>query len=137
MEIRSIPSTVQGPQGLDALGATAAPPPAPVETPSKALEPAVKIDIGNSGEKARFIRDVDSRAIVFQVVDTPTGAGGGAAVAPRASRPCGPCTVLGMLLISMSGSYDPVMAGLHHLHIKRLLIRACPAKLRCPVSESR
>jgi hypothetical protein len=73
MEIRSIPSTVQGPQGLDALGATAAPPPAPAETPSKALEPAVKLDIGNSSEKARFIRDVDSRAIVFQVVDTPTG----------------------------------------------------------------
>lgn len=73
MDIRSIPSPVQGPQGLDALAATAAPQPQQTETPSKSLEPAVKIDIGTDERQARFVRDVDTRAIVLQVVDQNSG----------------------------------------------------------------
>lgn len=76
MEIRSISGVAQGPQGLDALGATAAPPPPTAEStppPSKSLEPAVKVDIGSGSHEARFIRDVDTSAIVFQVVDQTSG----------------------------------------------------------------
>ena len=72
MEIRSI----QGPQGLDALGATASPPPQPLEqdpsTPAS-LAPAVKVDISGSAYEGRFVRDVDTRAIVFQVVESSSG----------------------------------------------------------------
>lgn len=76
MDIRSISSAVQGPQGLDAVGATAAPPPQTAENsppPSKALEPAVKIDIGSDSNEARFVRDLDTSTIVFQVVDQTSG----------------------------------------------------------------
>ena len=71
MEIRSLPATASGPQGLDALGATAAPPPA--EPASRALDPPVKLDIGTSGSDARFVRDQDTSAMVFQVVDPGSG----------------------------------------------------------------
>ncbi|GJE37756.1 flagellar protein FlaG [Methylobacterium persicinum] len=76
MEIRSIPSVVQGPQGIDAIGATAAPAPQTAENqppPSKALEPAVKVDIGSDSHEARFVRDLDTSTIVFQVVDQTSG----------------------------------------------------------------
>jgi len=76
MEIRSIPSVSQGPQGIDALAATAAPAPQTAEnteTPTKSLEPAVKVDIGSDSHEARFVRDVDTSAIVFQVVDPTSG----------------------------------------------------------------
>ena len=73
MDVRSVTSPATGPQGLDALGATAAPQPREPETPSKALEPAVKLDIGTSSRETRFIRDTDTRAIVFQVVDPGSG----------------------------------------------------------------
>ena len=75
MEIRSFSNPTPGPQGLDALGATAASA-ATQETPAvstPALEPAVKLDIGSSGSKARFIQDPDTSAIVFQVVDSAFG----------------------------------------------------------------
>jgi flagellar protein FlaG len=74
MEIR--PLTTTGPQGLDAIGATAAaaatqeaPDPQTTTTP---LEPAVKLDIGSSS-KARYIQDPDTSSIVFQVVDPSSG----------------------------------------------------------------
>ncbi len=76
MDIRSVSGVAQGPQGLDALGATAAPPPPTPEsvpTPTKNLEPAVKVDIGANSHEARFVRDVDTSAIVFQVVDPTSG----------------------------------------------------------------
>lgn len=76
MEIRSIPAVAQGPQGLDAIGATAAPQAQTAEsspTPSNNLEPAVKVDIGAGSHQARFVRDVDTSAIVFQVVDQTSG----------------------------------------------------------------
>lgn len=73
MEIRSI----QGPQGLDALAATAAPPQQPQEqaqpSPSNSLDPAVKVDLSSEARQSRFIRDIDTRAIVFQVVDSASG----------------------------------------------------------------
>ena len=77
MEIRALTSTTPGPQGLDALGATAAAAvtqeaPRP-QTPAKPLEPAVKLDIGTNGGKARYIQDPDTSSIVFQVVDTTSG----------------------------------------------------------------
>ena len=77
MEIRTLTSTTPGPQGLDALGATAAAAvtqqaPEP-KTPAKPLEPAVKLDIGTNGGKARYIQDPDTSSIVFQVVDPSSG----------------------------------------------------------------
>lgn len=74
MEIRSI----QGPQGLDAIGATAAPPPEDPKpsfdtTPASSLDPAVKVDIGSHAYQPRFVRDVDTGSIVFQVVDSNSG----------------------------------------------------------------
>ncbi|XYD10643.1 flagellar protein FlaG [Methylobacterium sp. NMS12] len=77
MEIRALTSTTPGPQGLDALGATAAAAvtqeaPRP-QTPAKPLEPAVKLDIGTNGGKARYIQDPDTSSIVFQVVDPSSG----------------------------------------------------------------
>jgi len=73
MEIRSI----QGPQGLDALGATAAPAPQPQQEvqpePSNSLAPAVKIDLSDGAFQGRFIRDTDTRALVYQVVDSSSG----------------------------------------------------------------
>ncbi|SFS92958.1 flagellar protein FlaG [Methylobacterium sp. yr668] len=77
MEIRTLTSTTPGPQGLDALGATAAAAvtqqaPEP-ETSAKPLEPAVKLDIGTNGGKARYIQDPDTSSIVFQVVDPSSG----------------------------------------------------------------
>ncbi|MCJ2053575.1 flagellar protein FlaG [Methylobacterium sp. J-070] len=77
MEIRPLTNTTPGPQGLDALGATAASAAtqAPPETPAAAptLEPAVKLDIGTNGNKARYIQDPDTSSIVFQVVDPNSG----------------------------------------------------------------
>ncbi|MCJ2020876.1 flagellar protein FlaG [Methylobacterium sp. E-065] len=76
MEIRPL-AAPPGPQGLDALGATAAP--AETQQPSKppvsakTLEPAVKLDITTTNGKARYIKDLDTSAIVFQVVDTTSG----------------------------------------------------------------
>jgi flagellar protein FlaG len=75
MEIRPLSTPTPGPQGLDALGATAASA-ASQEQPeptSPALEPAVKLDIGSPESKARFIQDPDTSAIVFQVVDSSSG----------------------------------------------------------------
>jgi flagellar protein FlaG len=80
MEIRPLAAPPPGPQGLDALGATAAPA-APTDTQqtsdapasSAALEPAVKLDIGTTDGKARFVQDPDTSTIVFQVVDPASG----------------------------------------------------------------
>ncbi|MGH1588883.1 flagellar protein FlaG [Methylobacterium phyllosphaerae] len=77
MEIRPLTTTTPGPQGLDALGATSAPA-ASQETPAPPtnaapLEPAVKLDIGSNGGKARYIQDRDTSTIVFQVVDPSSG----------------------------------------------------------------
>jgi hypothetical protein len=77
MEIRSLSVPASGPQGLDALAATAASAPTQEVAGSQAdttpLEPAVKLDIGSSGDKARYIQDPDTSAIVFQVVDSSSG----------------------------------------------------------------
>ncbi|MCJ2013696.1 flagellar protein FlaG [Methylobacterium sp. J-076] len=76
MDMRTISGVAQGPQGLDALAATAAPAaptPESTATPSNSLEPAVKVDIGKDAHEARFVRDIDTRAIVFQVVDQTSG----------------------------------------------------------------
>ena len=77
MEIRPLAGPPPGPQGLDALGATAAPAETqqPSESPasSTTLEPAVKLDISATNGKARYIKDLDTSAIVFQVVDTTSG----------------------------------------------------------------
>ncbi len=61
MEIRSLVASAQGPQGLEALGATAAA--ASTQQPSEpswfaTLEPPVKLDLAttNTG-KARYIQD--------------------------------------------------------------------------------
>ena len=77
MEIRPLTTTPSGPQGLDALGATAAaavsqtaPEPQASTAP---LDPAVKLDIGSNGGKARYIQDPDTSTIVFQVVDPSSG----------------------------------------------------------------
>lgn len=80
MDIRPLAAPPPGPQGLDALGATAAPA-APADTQqasdtsasSTTLEPAVKLDIGTTNGKARYIQDTDTSTIVFQVVDTTSG----------------------------------------------------------------
>ncbi|KOX40681.1 hypothetical protein ADL19_31955 [Streptomyces purpurogeneiscleroticus] len=77
MEIRPLTPPTPGPQGLDALGATAAAAvtqeaPVPQGT-SAPLEPAVKLDIGATGGKARYIQDPDTSTIVFQVVDPASG----------------------------------------------------------------
>lgn len=80
MEIRPLAPPPPGPQGLDALGATAAPA-APAEAQqgsdsaagSATLQPAVKLDIGTTNGKARYIQDTDTSTIVFQVVDTTSG----------------------------------------------------------------
>lgn len=77
MEIRTLTAPTPGPQGLDALGATAASTatqdvPA-AQTDSPTLEPAVKLDIGAGGDKARYIQDTDTSKIVFQVVDPASG----------------------------------------------------------------
>lgn len=76
MEIRTLTTSSSGPQGLDALGATAAAvtqkaPEPQVETAP--LEPAVKLDIGSNGGKARYIQDPDTSTIVFQVLDPSSG----------------------------------------------------------------
>ena len=71
MEIRSIVAPAPGPQGLDALGATAAP--APVQTVSNVLDPPVRIDIGPDAGEGRFVRDGETKSLVFQVVDPRSG----------------------------------------------------------------
>ena len=77
MEIRPVPPSTLGPQGLEALAATAAPAPeatpAPQHAVSNALDPPVKVEIGTSAHAARFVRDVDTRALVLQVVDPGSG----------------------------------------------------------------
>ncbi|MHB2209661.1 hypothetical protein [Methylobacterium sp. CM6257] len=77
MEIRPLASSTPGPQGLDALAATAAAAPtqdtSQSQAPAPALEPAVKLDIGSTGSKARYIQDPDTSAIVFQVLDPASG----------------------------------------------------------------
>ncbi|MCJ2137705.1 flagellar protein FlaG [Methylobacterium sp. J-026] len=77
MEIRPLTTPTQGPQGLDALGATAASA-STQDTPDPSagattLEPAVKLDIAATSSKARFIQDPDTSAIVFQVMDPASG----------------------------------------------------------------
>lgn len=77
MEIRPLTSPTPGPQGLDALGATAAAAvtqeaPEPQNT-AKSLEPAVKLDIGTNGGQARYVKDPDTSSMVFQVVDPSSG----------------------------------------------------------------
>ena len=67
MEIRSVPAVAPGPQGLDALAATAAP--TPVQAVSNVLDPPVKLDIGTGAGQARFVRDGETKSLVFQVVD--------------------------------------------------------------------
>ena len=77
MDIRPLSATTPGPQGLDALAASAAsaaaqePPVA--EVANTPLEPAVKLDIAPAGDKARYIQDPDTSSIVFQVVDPNSG----------------------------------------------------------------
>ncbi|GJE09523.1 flagellar protein FlaG [Methylobacterium longum] len=74
MEIRPLTNPTPGPLGLDALGATA--PAVTQEAPESAsspLEPAVKLDIETTGSKARYIRDLDTSTIVFQVMDPASG----------------------------------------------------------------
>jgi flagellar protein FlaG len=78
MDIRPLTTAPPaGPQGLDALAASAAAAPTqdipetPAATPP--LAPAVTLDIGSSSGKARYIQDPDTSAIVFQVVDTTSG----------------------------------------------------------------
>ncbi|MDP4002481.1 flagellar protein FlaG [Methylobacterium sp. NEAU K] len=81
MDIRPLNAATPGPQGLDALAASAASAAtqdAPVsQTATTPLEPAVKLDIGSGGSssegKARYIQDPDTSAIVFQVVDPSSG----------------------------------------------------------------
>ncbi|MDP4021863.1 flagellar protein FlaG [Methylobacterium sp. NEAU 140] len=71
MEIRSLAA---GPQGLDAIGATAAPPARTSEPPtSNALDPPVKVEIGADARAGRFTRDADTSTMVFQVVDSASG----------------------------------------------------------------
>jgi flagellar protein FlaG len=69
MDINSVPAIVTGPRGLDALAATAAPPPA--EPVPQALDPPVKLDIGTGG--VRYVRNQDTGTMVFQVVDPSSG----------------------------------------------------------------
>lgn len=71
MEIRSVAAIVPGPQGLDALAATAAP--TPVQPVANALDPPVKLDLGSGARDARYVRDSDTRAMVFEVVDPGSG----------------------------------------------------------------
>ena len=80
MEIRPLAASAQGPQGLEALGATAAAAPTQQQqqpepsTGATTLEPAVKLDLTTSNTgKARYIQDPDTSAIVFQVLDTASG----------------------------------------------------------------
>lgn len=78
MEIRPLVAAVQGPQGLDALGATNASAatqqqPSDPSAGATTLEPAVKVDLASTNGKARYIQDPDTSAIVFQVVDTASG----------------------------------------------------------------
>lgn len=77
MEIRPMATPAQGPQGLDALGATAASAttqqPTDSSTNTAPLEPAVKLDFASTSGKARYIQDPDTSAIVFQVVDQASG----------------------------------------------------------------
>ena len=77
MEIRPLASSPPGPQGLDALAATATAAPAQdapqFEATPPRLEPAVKLDIGSNGGKARFIQDAETSSMVFQVVDPAYG----------------------------------------------------------------
>jgi flagellar protein FlaG len=66
MEIRTLTST--------SSAATAVTQKAPEpETHTAPLEPAVKLDIGSNGGKARYIQDPDTSTIVFQVVDPSSG----------------------------------------------------------------
>lgn len=73
MEIRNLPAFTPGPQGLDALAATAAPAPASPQPGSTVLDPPVKFDLGSSGRDAYFVRDRDTHALVFEVIDTGSG----------------------------------------------------------------
>jgi uncharacterized FlaG/YvyC family protein len=77
MEIRPLSATTPGPQGLDALAASAASAATQKTTPAQEtitpLEPAVKLDIAPTGDKARYIQDPDTSSIVFQVVDSNSG----------------------------------------------------------------
>jgi flagellar protein FlaG len=77
MDIRPLSATTPGPQGLDALAASAASAVTQQNTPAQdattPLEPAVKLDIAPAGDKARYIQDPDTSSIVFQVVDSNSG----------------------------------------------------------------
>lgn len=71
MEIRSVAAVAPGPQGLDALAASAAP--APVQPAANVLGPPVKLDLGPGAHDAHYVRDRDTHAMVFKVVDTDSG----------------------------------------------------------------
>ncbi|KNY23066.1 flagellar protein FlaG [Methylobacterium sp. ARG-1] len=78
MDIRPLSATTPGPQGLDALAASAASAVTQQNTSAQQdattpLEPAVKLDIAPAGDKARYIQDPDTSSIVFQVVDPNSG----------------------------------------------------------------
>ncbi|MCJ2093771.1 flagellar protein FlaG [Methylobacterium sp. J-072] len=77
MDIRPLNATTPGPQGLESLAASAAPAATQETTPAQAatapLEPAVRLDITPTGDKARYIQDPDTSSIVFQVVDSRSG----------------------------------------------------------------
>ncbi|SFM60613.1 flagellar protein FlaG [Methylobacterium pseudosasicola] len=77
MDIRPLNATTPGPQGLDALAASATAAVTQETTPAQEatapLEPAVKLDIAPTSDKARYIQDPDTSSIVFQVVDPHSG----------------------------------------------------------------
>ena len=80
MDILPVNAVTTGPQGLDALAASAASTPTqqtPQAQTGTPLEPAVKLDIGPNGgtgvSKARYVQDPETSSIVFQVVDPSSG----------------------------------------------------------------
>lgn len=74
MDIRGLAGGSAGPQGLDALAATAAPAPVPNETEApRPLGPPVRFDVAAEAHSARYARDLDTQQIVFEVVEPTSG----------------------------------------------------------------